>query len=335
MSDWQAIKALRTVLSAHLDWHGARLTLLAQFILALLRVRSVNLAALAPLLSTRAKPSSNYIRLQRFLRTFAIDQASIARTVTGVLPLGERWVLTLDRTNWKLGRAECNLLVLGVAYHGIAIPLFWTALDKAGNSSTAERIALLDRFLATFGAERIAYLLADREFVGQRWFQYLQAQRIGFRIRVKANHTIAGRRGAQSILTPFRDLAVGRQRALRAPRRLWGVPVYLAAQRLSETEWLIVASSERPHQALADYAQRWDIETLFAALKTRGFRFEDTHLTRPERLERLLGLLALATLWAVHVGHWAHQQRPIRQKKPSSGRNSASFATASMCCVGS
>jgi hypothetical protein len=41
------------------------------------------------------------------------------------------------------------------------------------------------------------------------------------------------------------------------------------------------------------YAKREEIETLFAALKTRGFCLEQTHMTDPERLERLLPMLAL------------------------------------------
>ena len=45
---------------------------------------------------------------------------------------------------------------------------------------------------------------------------------------------------------------------------------------------------------IAASADRWQIETLFGCLKTRGFNFEDTHLTDPERLSKLLGLLALA-----------------------------------------
>ena len=316
MNDMQAVKALCTALRVHLPWQAQRLTFLARFILALVQVRSVNLAQLAPVLSPRAKSASNYIRLQRFFRGFSIDQAQIARAVVGLLPLGERWVLSLDRTHWRLGRSENNLLVLGVVYRGIALPLFWTSLGKAGNSNTEERIAVMARFVDTFGSGRIAYLLADREFVGERWFRYLHEEGIGFRIRVKDNPTLVSREGIeQPILTAFRDLRVGQRRALRAPRRLFGVSVYLAAERLDDEQWLLVASSDTPHRAIPEFADRWSIETLFAALKTRGFRFEDTHLTKPERIERLLALLTLATTWAVLVGQWAHRHRPIPQKK--------------------
>lgn len=58
---------------------------------------------------------------------------------------------------------------------------------------------------------------------------------------------------------------------------------------------LLIASSGAPPQAaFAAYARRWEIETLFGALKSRGFNFEDTHLTHPDRLGKLLALLALA-----------------------------------------
>lgn len=38
---------LKAVLSEHLPWHGARIGFLAHFLLALFKVRSVNLAELA------------------------------------------------------------------------------------------------------------------------------------------------------------------------------------------------------------------------------------------------------------------------------------------------
>ncbi|MCK7583187.1 MAG: hypothetical protein MZV65_51625 [Chromatiales bacterium] len=48
MTKLDSVKLLRGVLLPHLDWHGTRLDFLARFILALLQVRSVNLARLAP-----------------------------------------------------------------------------------------------------------------------------------------------------------------------------------------------------------------------------------------------------------------------------------------------
>ncbi|WP_410520711.1 transposase [Candidatus Tisiphia endosymbiont of Dioctria rufipes] len=41
----------------------------------------------------------------------------------------------------------------------------------------------------------------------------------------------------------------------------------------------IIATNDNPYQALDIYKRRWEIENLFACLKTRGFNFENTHLT--------------------------------------------------------
>ena len=44
------------------------------------------------------------------------------------------------------------------------------------------------------------------------------------------------------------------------------------------------------------------METLFAALKTRGFDLEGNHLPAPGRIRRLIGLLAIAFAWSHLVG---------------------------------
>ena len=66
---------------------------------------------------------------------------------------------------------------------------------------------------------------------------------------------------------------------------------------------------------LAEYARRWQIETLFGCLKSRGFSLEETHLQAAERLKKLLGLLALAVCWAWLCGKQACQLKPPRIKK--------------------
>jgi hypothetical protein len=48
--------------------------------------------------------------------------------------------------------------------------------------------------------------------------------------------------------------------------------------RLDDGELLVVVTDRKPQRAIADYASRWGIETLFGCLKTRGFCLESTHL---------------------------------------------------------
>ena len=50
------------------------------------------------------------------------------------------------------------------------------------------------------------------------------------------------------------------------------------------------------------YAKRWEIENMFRAFKTSGFNLESTHVTHPERLSQLIGVLALAFCFAYKAG---------------------------------
>lgn len=59
------ITQLRRVLQPHLAWHGARLAFVALFLIALFRVKTVNLAEVATAFSGKAQIDSHYKRLQR------------------------------------------------------------------------------------------------------------------------------------------------------------------------------------------------------------------------------------------------------------------------------
>jgi hypothetical protein len=66
------------------------------------------------------------------------------------------------------------------------------------------------------------------------------------------------------------------------------VDVYLPGLRLDDGELLIVASDKADPDAIAIYAKRWEIETLFACLKENGFNLEKTRVTDRARIKRLL-----------------------------------------------
>lgn len=309
------ILQLKSVLSSHLAWHGARLSFLAMFLIALLKVKTVNLTEIATALNPKAKVSSNYRRLQRFFAEFDLDYKVMAKLIVSLLPRpAEGYTLSLDRTNWQFGQFSINLLVLAIIHNGVAFPVYWSFLAKKGNSNTAERIALLEQFMTTFGPAGIACLVADREFVGKKWFKYLRQQHIQFRIRVRQNFQVAAKKGSIPVMAIFQHLAVGESLALPRKRFILGHNLYVIGLRL-EDEYLILVTDQKPQTALEDYGKRWNIETLFGILKSRGFRLEETHLTEAESINKLLALLALATVWAFKVGEWLHQQQPLKIKK--------------------
>ncbi|MBW4533191.1 MAG: hypothetical protein KME09_04575 [Pleurocapsa minor HA4230-MV1] len=75
------VNLLRNTLKSHLKWHGARLSFLALFLIALFRVKTVNLVDLSIGFKSKAKKESNYKRLQRFLRDFDLDYYDMAKLV--------------------------------------------------------------------------------------------------------------------------------------------------------------------------------------------------------------------------------------------------------------
>ena len=61
-------KQLEIVLQEQLQWHKARVKFVALFIIALIKVCTVNFVKVANGLSGKAKRQSNYRRIQRFFR---------------------------------------------------------------------------------------------------------------------------------------------------------------------------------------------------------------------------------------------------------------------------
>ncbi|WP_088889227.1 IS4 family transposase [Leptolyngbya ohadii] len=277
------VTLLRHALRPHLAWHGAGLSFVAAFLIALLRVKTVNFAELATAFSGEAQTDSHYKRLQRFFRDYELNYAELAQAVVNLMAIPEPWTLSLDRTEWQFGNCVFNILMLGVVHEGVAFPVVWCWLDKRGNSNRDERIALFNQFLERFGERELACLTADREFVGKDWFEYLLSHPLTpFRIRIRENYKLSNGSTCQKAKVLFADLAVGQTKILRHKRRLWGHWVYIAAVRFEDNSLLIVATPSAPKSAISDYAKRWSIETLFGIFKTRGFCLESTHLTEPE-----------------------------------------------------
>ena len=138
---------------------------------------------------------------------------------------------------------------------------------------------------------------------------------IPFRLRIKADHKIGDAQKSLAAAIIFAHLHIGQSQTLSGKRSVWGRQVYVSALRLDERELLIVISNNSGDSAIADYAHRWGIETLFGMFKTRGFNLESTHFNQQKRLSKLLALMSLALCWAILIGEWLHEQIPLKIKK--------------------
>jgi hypothetical protein len=240
----------------------------------------------------------------------------MAHLTAKLLKLEPPFVIAIDRTEWQLGKAWVNVLMLSVGYNNISIPLFWTVSEEKGCSDNAERGALVQQFIDEFGAGSIEFVAADREFASKEWLAFLVRNKIGFRLRIKANTLITDKRGRRIHASQMlKTMKTGERAEFRRRRRLWKQSVFVAVCRKADGDNVIVVSSERSGEILLEYGQRWQIETLFGCLKTRGFRLEDTHLTHGRRISSLLSLLTLATVWGLLAGELTASRTPPKIKK--------------------
>lgn len=303
-------KPVQQALQDHFKIDKRRLDFIARFITALLQVCTVNSTILSTALSSN-QIQSNARRIKRFLQ-FDLPQAYITQFVLAFVN-DEKFVLTMDRTNWKFGKININFLVVGIAFKGIALPIAWVNLDKAGNSNTAQRKSILKKIMDLLSVEQILGFTADREFIGEAWFQSLLEHGVNPVIRIKRNTPVQHRNKICPAWVYFNTLKQGDVQEL-SKARVMGIRVFVIATLTSEGELLAVVTTKRPSKALRIYRERWDIETLFGAFKTRGFNLESTHVTNVERSERLFALLVITFVWAVRVGEFVTSSKPSKIK---------------------
>jgi len=278
----------------------------------MISVKTVNFTHLATAFITKSFPESCYKRIQRFFRFLKFDPLAIASMVISLFDLkNKKLTLALDRTNWKFGRIDINILMLTVAHKGMALPLMWSCLKKRGNSNTLERIHLIKRILLLIGPKNIDCLLGDREFVGAEWIQWLDDQGISFLFRIRNNSLLEEVLPVEAF---FRRLPFGKK-VKNAKTFLWGKSVYLSTRRSYKKDELVTLISNRKFQnPFKRYRKRWEIETFFGCLKKRGFCFEDTHLIHISRLEKLVFVLTVAFCWSHLVGESKEEEIPIKTK---------------------
>ena len=179
--------SLAPKLAANLTGHGARLKFRAHFRTALITTRTVNLAAIASVFAGTAQPAAQDERCRRFLKDCDLPDAERRHFIVALRGVTDAWTLAVDRTNWKFGPMDLHRLVLAIVPQGTAYPVLWFPLEQAGNSHTDERILRPELFLTWLEKEQIATLVADREFSGKDWLEWLTAQHLPLQIRAKAN----------------------------------------------------------------------------------------------------------------------------------------------------
>lgn len=301
-----AIATLGEIVRPHVGLSKDRTETLGMIVVGMVSARTVNLSHLAAERPGGAQVASTYRRLQRFFQHVRLEQDWAAPVVEKLCGLKQsnKWYLALDRTQWQVGGRDVNYLVLAAVTRRFRVPLMWTMIDGRGCSDTGQRIHLMQRYLDLFGVESIRMLLADREFVGREWMDFLCENNVPFAIRLKGDLRVTTDEGHDLTLDAHLR-GRGRGRTLKgwlgAGKDRGRHRLSFAAKPLGDGEWLVVATNGKHRAALEAYRKRWAIETLFGDTKTRGLNIEDTRLADPRKLDLLMGLVALAIAWTARA----------------------------------
>ena len=307
------INQLRTRLQLHFHWNYYRLRFLTRFVTTLILSSTVNLTRISLIFNSGSKHQSNYRGLQRFFKECDINYVEYMHFVLKQLPSKEKFYLVIDRTNWKFGYSPVNVLMLGIIYKRQCFPFCWSLLDKGGSSCTTERKELLELAISVLDKDRILGLLADREFIGVRWFKYLIDEGIEFHIRIpkqiRVGSVLLSNRKTVNWL--FRHWKENSKTDYHKPVILLGYKLWVSGMK-SDKGYCVVVSNKDNCNSLEKYQLRWTIENMFGAFKTRGFNFEQTHMKDLEKLKKLLTLVSIVYVWCVMVGLWISDSIKIR-----------------------
>ena len=277
-----------------------------------------------------AADRSKQRRAQRLLANPRLDPDLGQRCLVRRVLAGRRGridlLLDATTTGATAGQPGTVTLVLAVGWHGRALPLRWrTWRADAPSQDWAGAIrGWLGEAAALLPPGVVPVLMADRGLSGAPLAA--RARELGWHLLVRVQRRTRLRL-PDGTVRPIGDLApapgtaacVDRARAY-APRSKpaghwvsdWDAAPLLnavAVWRLGDKEpWLLLTDLAARPRRCADYRRRTWQEELFRDLKGMGWGWDKSRVRRPERVERLLLVLALATLWALALG-----QRVVRR----------------------
>ena len=162
-------------------------------------------------------------------------------------------------------------------------------------------------------------LLADRFYPSAGLFDWLQRHGWHYRLRLKGNLVADLGDGDE---TTTGALARGVTERYLPNVRLFAqgesvTHVGIVHEAGHPEPWIIAMDAPPTRAAVLDYGARWAIEPTFSDFKGRGFELEDSQLEHPDRLERLILLMALAMHWCVRVGRDDALHHPTPLEKNS------------------
>ncbi len=287
------------------EMHATRVKSLANGVVGVLMAAMLSIAAIGEAYAKLAgiKAKSGIKQIDRLLSNAGVEVEAIQKEwVKFVVAARKQIVVAMDWTEFD-DDDHSTLCAYLVTSHGRATPLVWKTVLKSelrGKRTDIEH-AMIVRLHGWLEPDIEVELLADRGFGDQKLYELLEMYGWDFTIRFRGNIRVENAQGEARSANDW-VLPTGRALMLRNARVTEDraeVPavVVVHAKRMKEP-WCLVTSRKgaTASQVVKKYGRRFSIEETFRDTKDLrfGMGLKATHISKPERRDRLLLLVAMA-----------------------------------------
>ena len=288
--------------------------------------------------------NSLYIRFIRFFKMknpklFVLGVLHLlVSLLSPYLSVQPYYVFSMDRTNWKLGNVNINILYIGIVLdNGCFIPIYFELLDKRGNSNQSERIDLTNTFKVLFPNinKKPIFIVGDREFIGKEWFDFLKTSEYEFVMRLRRTdyfNELAIQMNLSKVQLKNKIRGhVAQKGFFLHPIILKGKTYYYHVQALrgrklvKKTELDVVktkddglirflSTCDESKTVSLLYDKRWKIEVFFEDIKEKGFRLEQVNFTKTEKIRLMVAIVSVCYALCLTQGLIEYSKKKPRMK---------------------
>jgi hypothetical protein len=295
----------------------------------ILQSQSVALGQIAVHLPMETKAEARVTRIRRWLKNSKVKVWTLYRPILAHVLRDwqtEQAIVILDGLMVFGDRLQIFRLSLG---HGCrAIPLGWVVLEGKGLTQVESLQDMLQQ-VAEFLDMRVksVLFLADRGFRDCDWANLCQKLGWSYGIRLASNTYVPLEDGHQVPVNGlgvepgqsgyFQNVKVTQDEKLQGNLSV----TWTNGKRGEKIEIVAVISDRQAEKTrLDEYAHRMRIEESFRDDQSAGFDLEHTRLEHPERLEKLLLAVAIASLWCHEIGEQVIQNPDLQDELDAGGK---------------
>lgn len=315
------------------DLHGHQSKALALFVEGAIAANSIVVQRVAEALLPESEASACSIerRLERFLSNPRIDtQETWDEFLSAVMPFFRSGSLrfVIDLTSYK---EHAQVIYIGLIQHSRVLPLVWKVMpgQTKWDQGLWDCIEQLCERLAPHLGSTDCTLIGDSAFGCFPMVSLCRKYGWHYVFRICAQHTCQ-RWSAHGVLQdtrPVADLVSQPGKHFYGYVRLWqeqAIDTHLSAEWDPKEEEALLVISDRTagRKRLQEYRLRWKVEATFQDLKSRGWDWEESHVRRLDRVDRMLLVLFVMLWWltrlaacCMHNGQRARYDRHDRRDK--------------------